>query len=141
MVVPTLCQISVVAWRTAASKKFNADYRERLRDTPVEPRSAIMSDSRTEPSLKARTRPVGFLWSLARDAVQVSAFVAMRKNQVEFQLQHAERTVISERFADMNRLLEHARLVRKGFEECAWIDVSQAREGSHGLTLIGSEAT
>jgi hypothetical protein len=100
-----------------------------------------MPESKIEPSLKSRARPVGFLWSLSRDAVQVSAFVAMRKNQVEFQLQHAERTVISERFADMNRLLEHARLVRRGFEECAWTDVSQARNGSQGLALVGSEAT
>jgi len=47
----------------------------------------------------------------------------MRKHEVEFRLQHAGRNVISERFADMSRLLEHARIVRRGFEESAWVEV------------------
>jgi hypothetical protein len=60
---------------------------------------------------------------LTRNAAEVSASVAMRRHEVEFRLQHAGQNVISERFADMSRLLEHARIVRRGFEESAWIEV------------------
>ena len=71
----------------------------------------------------ASSRPVGFLWCLTRNAAEVSAFVTMGKHEVEFRLQHAGQDVISERFADLSRLLEHAGIVRRGFEESAWEEV------------------
>jgi hypothetical protein len=46
----------------------------------------------------------------------------MRRHAVEFRLQHGGHNVVSERFADMNRLLDHARLVREGFEASAWVE-------------------
>ena len=82
-----------------------------------------MRSVKTATAAGAPSRPVGFLWCLTRNAAEVSACVTMRKHEVEFNLQHAGRNVISERFADMSRLLEHAGIVRRGFEESAWEEV------------------
>jgi hypothetical protein len=59
---------------------------------------------------------------MTRNSARVRAFVTMRRRAVEFRLQHAGANVISERFADMNQLLDHARLVRQGFEASAWVE-------------------